>query len=75
MALSHYRSLNSLSVLQFANGQFSLAARRHRHFYRMRIVVYGMKTIPRVTAPTENGEPVIGVSVPVLESRVNPAIS
>ena len=36
---------------------------------------YGTKTISRVAAPTENGEPEIDVSVPVLGSRANPATS
>jgi len=38
------------------------------------IVGYGMKTMSCGTAPTENGEPLIGVSAPELESKANPAI-
>ena len=43
--------------------------------YRTRIVGYGTKTISRVAAPAENGEPAIGVSTPVLGSIANPATS
>jgi len=33
-----------------------------------------MKTMSRVTAPTEKGEPLTGVNAPELESKANPAI-
>jgi len=35
---------------------------------------YGMKTMSRVTAPTEKGKPLTGVNAPELESKANPAI-